>query len=493
MLPIYSSKELKFWDHFTMKTQAIDSIDLMERAAIQFVNWFIEKFQPNDLFLIFCGNGNNGGDGLAIARLLVSKLFRVKVVLVKVGEHNSPDYEINLSKVRALGIEQISSRHDLVQLFAQSTGLVIIDAILGYGLNRDLDDNLLNWIQFINESKHKVVAVDVPSGMFVDKITDSDCIHAQFTFTFQSPKLSQLIAETGKYCGELSIGNINLDSEFIKYNPPNLNYLEQNDISEIYSPRSLFNWKNKYGHLLIIGGNKGMAGAIILSANSSLRSGCGLCSIYSEESNREIIQISLPEAIFVQTNTLDLSKYSCLVAGPGMGLEMESKNKLYSILSSFNKPMVLDADALNIIAMENWQSSLNNNCIVTPHVGEFDRLFGPSSNGFERLKKAIEFSSQFKIHIILKGKFTAVISPDKKVFFNSTGNPGLAKGGSGDVLSGMLGSFLAQGYSILDACKLAVYIHGMAADIAKEKIAEESIFPSDVIKNISNAFLKINL
>lgn len=493
MLPIYTSNQLKSWDQQTIQREGIDSYDLMERAAKQFVNWFRNIYQNNQRIIVFCGNGNNGGDGLAIARLLHMSAYRVAVVLIKFAKDNSSEYTKNLTKIDSLNIEILNSKNQVNEIIHKSSNLVIIDAISGYGLNRTLDSEVLKWVQLINQSGCKINSVDVPSGMHVDKMTFDECIHADCTFSFQVPKLCHLIAETGRFCGIVKIGNIDLDPEFVKQNHTLHNYLELNDIKEIYKPRNPFDWKNKFGHLLIVGGNNGMVGAILLAATASLRSGCGLCSISAEELNREIIQISLPEAIYVPENKMDVTKYSSLLIGPGMGMENKSRDHLKHFLKNFDKPIVLDADALNIIAMEKWHASLNNNCILTPHVGEFDRLFGTCSNGFERLNKAMVVSSELGIHIILKGKNSAIISPDEGVYFNSTGNPGLAKGGSGDVLSGMLAAFLTQGYPVLEACKIAVYLHGLSADIAKEELAEESIFPSDIIHNISKAFKRISI
>jgi NAD(P)H-hydrate epimerase len=491
MLPIYNALQLKAWDQYTIRHQGVESIDLMERAATQFVDWFVEKFQNPYSVIIFCGNGNNGGDGLAIARMLYSRSYKVSVVLVNVSETDSRDYQINLEKLSSLGVSVIPSEEELNKLFEQNSNILLIDAILGYGLNREISGDVLKWIKFINASRKTIIAVDVPSGMFIDKMTHADCIHANYTLTFQNPKRCQLITDTGKFCGELIIRNIDLESKFVDQNVSDLNYLELIDIHLIFRPRNAFDWKNKFGHLLIAGGNRGMAGAAIFSATAALKSGCGLCSVYSEECNREIIQMTVPEVIYVGNLDIDLTKYSSLVVGPGMGLESEARERLQKILIEYKKPLVLDADALNCIALENWQRNLNANCILTPHVGEFDRLFGHSKDGFERLERAIEISAEYMIHIILKGKYTAVISPEKKVFFNSTGNPGLAKGGSGDVLSGVLGAYLAQGYSIIDACKIAVYLHGLSADIANESISEESMFPSDVIHCISKAIYRI--
>jgi hydroxyethylthiazole kinase-like uncharacterized protein yjeF len=491
LLPIYSSGQIKEWDNYTIQTRKISSHELMETAASQFVNWFVGSFDSTQPVLIFCGNGNNGGDGLAIARLLHVASFKVKVTLISLSEKSSVDYEKNLMLIENLDIEILNEILEVEQFCNKTSNLVLIDAIFGYGLNKEVNDNLLKWFDLINNSRLKIISVDIPSGMYADKMTNSTCIHSDYTLTFQTPKLCQLIPETGRYCGEFIIKDIKLDPAFISDHPPKYNFIEQSDIRQIYKPRNPFDWKNKYGHILTIGGNYGMAGAIILSARASLHSGCGLCSVHSIDLNREIIQAALPEAIFVSFDKIDLSKYNSIVIGPGYGIDAGNVETIISILNEYKKPIVLDADALNLVSSGNLFSSLNQNCILTPHAGEFDRLFGKSANGFDRLDKAIEKAIEYKIHIILKGKHTAIVTPDGMVYFNSTGNVGLAKGGSGDVLSGILGAMLAQGYSHLNACIMATYIHGLAADISAEHIAVESILPSDVIQNISNAFIKI--
>lgn len=492
MLPVYNSSELKSWDQFTIEHQKIRSIDLMERAAVQFANWFTGKFTKEQTVIVFCGNGNNGGDGLAISRLLKLKNYNVHLVLIKVAQKNSTDFDINLGEIEKLDIGQFGTTQQVQDFLAQTDHAIIVDAILGYGLNRETSLELREWFRIINESGCLVTSVDIPSGLYADKPTPSICVHAKYTYTFQNPKLCHLIPDSGMYCGFLEIGSIGLASEFISQYPPALIYTEQIDIKMMYKARNPFDHKNKFGHLLMVGGSRGMAGAVILAAKAGLMTGSGLCSIYSEECNREIIQLSLPEAIYME-HYMEDPRYSCIVIGPGLGTSITSKERLSSLLLSDGSPIVLDADALNIIAKEMWLHRISKNCILTPHVGEFDRLFGKCTNGFERLEKAIQKSAELGIYIILKGKYTAIVCPDKKVYFNSTGNPGLAKGGSGDVLSGMLGSFLAQGYTRTEACIMAVYMHGLAADIATEHIAMESLMATEIIHNISNAFHKITM
>jgi ADP-dependent NAD(P)H-hydrate dehydratase / NAD(P)H-hydrate epimerase len=487
MLPIYSSNQLKNWDQHTILQQNIASIDLMERAASQFVRWFINEFSNTYHVLIFCGNGNNGGDGLAIARMLLTKSYAVTIVIIKLSESDSQDFATNFKRLSIPETSIFYSESQVIGFLQGKKDVVLIDCILGYGTNRPVGDFLMNWFQIISNTPCKRISLDLPSGMFVSEYSNRHVI-ADFTFTFQNPKLCHLIYDTGRYCGKLVIGNIDLATDFVASNPPAYSYTDLKDIKSIFKPRNSFDWKNKFGHSLVIGGKNGMAGAILLAANAALRSGCGLCSILSISENRCILQVRLPEAILTDTKLENWDSYTVILIGPGMGQENYFEEKLYYILNNIRKPIVIDADALSIIAHRKWHDLLHSNCIITPHVGEFDRLFGKSENGFERLNKAIEMAAKYKIHIILKGKYTSVIAPDGNVYFNSTGNSGLAKGGSGDVLSGMLVSFLAQGYSCKEASIFAVYIHGLAADLLQQKIATECILPGDIIEMISQAF-----
>ncbi len=486
MIPVYPASKLKEWDKYTLMNQNMKGIDLMERAATVFVNWFCREFSTKQKIIIFCGNGNNGGDGLAIARLLLDKLFSVSVVLIKLSPEDSEDFKINYSKLELQLTDIIRTENRAFDEIQKNENCIIIDCILGYGLNRLPDQNLNRWIDLINDSSRIVISVDVPSGMFIDQFSEK-YIEAHYTLTFQNLKLCQLIPDTGRHCGKLVIGDIQLESDFVNKNPAQLSYLELSDIKSLYKPRKLFDWKTKFGHALIIGGKKGMAGAVVLAATACLHSGCGLCSVHSVKENRNIVQIRIPEAIFIEESIIDYSKYTSILLGPGMGFSSEYEEKLKLVLLNHSVPKILDADALNILAKNKWLQLLDSTCVISPHVGEFDRLFGKSKNGFERLKLAIEKARYHNIHIILKGRYTAIVCPDAKVFFNGTGNTGLAKGGSGDALSGILVSILAQGYNILEACLYSVYLHGLAADLASEKFSEESILPSDVIESLSIA------
>ncbi|MBK6861042.1 MAG: NAD(P)H-hydrate dehydratase [Saprospiraceae bacterium] len=493
MKPVYNAMQLKAWDQFTIENEPIKPIDLMERAADCFVNWMVSNFDKSDPVFIVCGNGNNGGDGLAIARKLLSFNFTVSVVCIGFAPHNSPEYEINLNRLESKLFTSFKYLDTLEELITQAKNPILIDALLGYGMSRGLSADLASAIKRMNTLKATRIAIDLPSGLYSDKMNDSICIHADFTFTFQSPKLSHLIADTGIYCGKLIIGDIKLNQSFIDTNQTDFYFIALDDIKNIFKSRNQFAYKNQFGHCLLVGGSFEMPGAILLSADAALRSGAGLISVSTVASNRDLLLLKLPEVQFVSSSNMEFSKYKSLLIGPGMGRTVESQNLLYEILNLKITNLVLDADALNMIAENHWQHLLTPNTIITPHVGEFDRLFGKSASGFERIEKAKAMASKYSIYIVLKGKYTAICTPQHKVYFNSSGNAGLAKAGSGDVLAGILVSLLAQSYPFEEACILGVYLHGLSADICAKTLAEESMTPSDVILHLSQAFKTLTL
>jgi NAD(P)H-hydrate epimerase len=488
MIPIYTSEQMKLWDQFTIRDLGIQPLELMEIAADHFTKWFLKHQIHSKQILIVCGNGNNGGDGLAIARKLTQHGYIVTVCIVEIAEFSSNEFTINRNRIENSTVTTLLSIAEITNAIKEFKGEAIIDALIGYGLNRPVNKEIETLIQLINSIDVIKYAVDMPTGMYADKISIQNVVQANYTFTFQSPKLSQLIPETGRYCGELIIGDIGLSEKFNQTTNNDKFFVELSDIKKIYKQRNLFDWKNKYGHLFLIGGQLGMAGAILLATKAALKTGCGLCSIHSIEENRNILQGEIPEAMFHVSIPNNFDSFQCLVIGPGLGIVSSLSQSVLKILEVENIPTVIDADALNFIAANNYLKYLHQNCILTPHPAEFDRLFGKHKDGFERLKKASEVAMLYKIHIILKGRFTAIVTPTNQIYFNSSGNPGLAKGGSGDVLSGILGSLLAQGYEKKEACIMAVYLHGLSADLAKKTLAVESILPTNVIENLSDAF-----
>lgn len=504
-MKILSAQQLREADSATIKNEPIASIDLMERAASACTQWLINQFGTNTSFKIFCGLGNNGGDGLAIARQLKGKNFDVEVVVVRYSDKCSDEFLENEKCLQNIPVINISS---LKQLAPQNCRInsnpqtIFIDAIFGTGLNKPIDGITGDVIHFINNSKCKVVSIDIPTGLFCDKMPEGDTIvKARYTLTFQQPKLSFLFSDSKKFIEEFFVLDIELDKKYISQCTSKNFYTTFEDAKKIYEPREKFLHKGAYGHALIIAGSEGKMGAAILAVNGCMRAGAGLTTVHLPKCGCEIMQRSLPEAmVSVDSNENFISDAvqpgSCnaIGIGPGLGTEKQTVNVLKLLIQNSTAPMVIDADALNILSEnKTWISFLPKGSILTPHPKEFDRLTGNHSTGFERWVSQKEFSVKHGIHVVLKGAHTSITSPEGTTYFNSTGNPGMAKGGSGDALTGIITALLAQGYSPKDSAILGVYIHGLAGNIAAKKKSEEAMLVSDLIGELGEAFKKLKL
>jgi hydroxyethylthiazole kinase-like uncharacterized protein yjeF len=493
---IFSSKQVKIIDNYTINAEPIDSVNLMERASINCANWISHKYNTNSKILVFAGCGNNGGDGMAIARLLSNQNYHVELYLIRVNPTLSNDAQINLSRFQKTNPERFHEITHCSQLPNLNNTDIIVDAIFGSGLSRPLSGLALETIEYLNKSKCIKIAIDIPTGMPSEGIASNNgAFKANHTLTFQFPFLSFAFHENHPFIGQWQVLDIKLmipDSEY-----PNIFFTDFNDIH--LKERKEFSHKGSFGHALIMAGSKGMAGAAILSAKSCLMSGCGLVTCYVPSSISDLIQISFPEAIVKSdsnTNYLstlpDLTKYKAIAIGPGIEQQILTEVVVRELLEISTVPLVIDADALNIISSNpDLLQKLPQNTIITPHPREFERLFGSSENSYECFLKQIRKAVDLKIIIVLKGRYTCIALPNGKAWFNTSGNNGMATGGSGDVLTGIITSLLAQGYEPSDAAITGVYIHGLAADIAVEKIAHESLIASNIINNISNAFIKI--
>ncbi|MBK9107957.1 MAG: NAD(P)H-hydrate dehydratase [Saprospiraceae bacterium] len=491
MLPIYNVEQTRHWDLYTLEKESISSLELMESAATVSTEWLLLKFGPTAKYLIFCGNGNNGGDGICIARQLAAKNLEVYVSLIPLTASASNEFLINLDRFNKVGLGPILEMEEALDLLKYRQDLMIIDSILGSGLNREPSGDVSKVIQDLNICGHQIVSIDIPSGMYANGLPDHIYVRANFTLCIQSPKLSALLPVSGAAYGQISILDIGLHPLYLSWCLPDKWYVLREDIQNLIRVRKPFDYKNKFGHVLTIGGCPGMVGAILMASKAALRTGCGLCTIVSFEENRVILQTALPEAMFYPIGQVKLDKYTVLAMGPGMGCSEEMRCLMLELLNEFDKKVVLDADALNMISHESYFESINAEIVITPHVVEFDRLFGKCQTDFERIDKAIQCSSKYNITIVLKGHYTAIVSREGIVYFNSSGNPGLAKAGSGDVLCGMIGAFLAQDYPSLDACLLAVYLHGYTADFLLNEMAMESIMASDIIDALPRSFFKL--
>ena len=501
-MKILTSSQLKELDKYTIAHELIASIDLMERAAIALTNAIIRRWDKSFKMVVFAGPGNNGGDALAVARMLSQRGYHVEVFLFNTKGKLSEECQTNLERLKMCGsvyFTEISTQFDPPEL---TESHVVIDGLFGSGLNKPLSGGFAAVVKYINASKAQVAAIDIPSGLMGEDNTYNirqNIVHADVTLSIQLPKLSFLFPENEDVVGEWELLDIGLKQSYIDATATPFSILGEEVIRPIVKPRKRFAHKGSFGHGLLIAGSYGMAGASILSAKACLRSGIGLLTVHTPIHNHDILQISVPEAI-VQTDIheryfaqpTDLSRYKAIAIGPGLGQEEDTALAMMEQIQGSNLPIILDADAINILSTHrNWLSRLPKRCILTPHLGELERLIGKCMDTYERLTKVKELAAYLQSYIIVKGAWTTIVTPEGEYFFNPTGNPGMATGGSGDVLTGILLALVAQGYSREEACKLGVYIHGLAGDIAAEDMTETGMISSDIINALPNAWKKI--
>ena len=494
-MKILSAEQMREWDRYTIQNEPIASIDLMERAASRCSDWIINHFAEGS-FKIFCGKGNNGGDGLAIARQLAQHEIRAEVYILEFGKPGTDDFQQNLHRLHefALPIHYIQSETFFPVI---SKTDIIIECLYGSGLNRPLDGLAATLVEHINQSKATIVAIDIPAGMFADKSSASNVmINATYTLSFQSLKQCFLLPQNEAFSGNVEVLDIGLLKDFQPKEGVPFELIDDAIIQSIYKPRKKFSHKGTFGHALIIAGSKGKMGASILCSKACLRSGAGLVSSAVPEWGLPIIQSSFPEAMaltFVEVESLGWDSYKSVGIGPGLGTEQEAIDLVKRTLSHFKKPLVIDADGLNILSKHpSWFEFICPGSILSPHPKEFERLFGPADNDFDRLQLALNKARESGIFIILKGHYSFIACPDGKGYFNSTGNAGMATGGSGDVLTGMLTGLLSQGYEPEKAAVLGVYVHGKAGDIAAAKHSQEAMLAGDIIDNLGQAYIDIS-
>jgi ADP-dependent NAD(P)H-hydrate dehydratase / NAD(P)H-hydrate epimerase len=497
VIKILSSDQIKAWDQFTIETEPIASIDLMERACQAFVTWFVQRYDASNKVGIVCGTGNNGGDGLAVARLLNDWNYPVKVWIMRGSVKETNDFSANLRKLDSkISISEITTEVN-PELFADRT--ILIDAIFGSGLNRPLDGIYAKVIDCVNRSPKVKIAVDVPSGLRTDQHSTGTILQANHTVTFQVPKLAFFQPENYEFVGEWHVVDIGLHKKYVREIESDHSLITLKSVKKILKPRSKFDHKGKFGHALLIAGSTGKMGAGILAARSALRSGLGLLTVHVPQSGYSIIQTVVPEAMTTIDQSPDFFSgreiedfYTTVGIGPGLGQAAETVNALEYLLTSFKKPIVLDADALNILsANPKLLNLIQKGSILTPHPGEFERLVDKWNNDFDKLEKLKDLAVRIQSVIILKGAYSVIATPDKKLIFNSTGNPGMATGGSGDVLTGILTGLLAQYYTSTDAAVIGVYLHGLAGDLAARDKGENSLIAGDIVDFLPAAFKKI--
>ncbi len=496
-MKILPAPAIRLLDQQSIAREPISSIDLMERAASRFTAWLLQTFPEQNRFHILAGMGNNGGDGLVAARLLAGKDKKVRVSMVHYASHYSQDCAINLQRLEQQGKADIEYLHEGEHFQSFSSHDILIDALWGSGLSRPVTGLGAAIIEGMNASGAKIIAIDIPSGLFADQATPGPFVRAYHTATFQLPKLSFFFPENHQALGHWHIIDIGLSREALEALTTENYLLTFEELHAAYRSRSRFEHKGTRGHSLLIGGSYGKMGAMVLAAKACLRSGCGLLSVMAPACGNLILQKSIPEAMLlkaageeyldkIETGNSDM--YS-IGAGPGMGTKNTTAEAFLDLLKTLHKPMVIDADALNILAMhQDRLKDIPPDSILTPHPGEFKRLAGTWSNGFERLSIQKAFSKKYHLILVLKGAYTCTTLPDGKAYFNPSGNPGMATAGSGDTLTGVITSLLAQGYTPEHAATLGVYLHGHAGDLAAAELGMDSLIASDIIHSLAQAF-----
>jgi hydroxyethylthiazole kinase-like uncharacterized protein yjeF len=494
-MKIFSSEQIKRWDNYTIKEENTNAAFLMERAAAACCQWLLDNGFTEQTFLVFCGKGNNGGDGLALARMLIQNNIKAIVYILEHGKTGSPDFQSNLQKLHLLttDIHFIQSEHFFPVIEKDQ---LIIDALFGTGLNKPLDGIAFQLVDHLNKSGASIISIDIPSGLFSDKSTKGFmAVRAMHTLSFQSIKFAFLFPENDPFVGTFHILNIGLSREFEQAEPAVYEMTDKEIIQAIIKPRNKFSHKGNFGHAALIAGSYGMMGAVLLAAKGCLQTGAGKLTCYIPSCGVDILQSSLPEAMCKVsgdkyiTGTIDISAYDIAGIGPGIGLHKGTAAMIKNIFQSGYKQLVLDADALNIVSKDkNLMGTIPQGAVITPHQKEFERMFGTASNDFERIHMAIKKATDLNIYIVLKGRYTAIITPMGKVYFNNTGNAGMAKGGMGDVLTGMMTGLIVQHYPLPEAAMIAVYLHGMAGDIAATKYTQQAMQASDLVTCIADAW-----
>lgn len=498
-MKIFPTGIIKELDTYTIEHEPITSIDLMERAAKAVANAIMLYWSPSTPVTVFAGPGNNGGDALAVARLLAERKYSVEVFLFNTKGVLSPDCETNKEAARqmeSIKFNEISTQFTPPELTDEH---LVIDGLFGSGLNKPLTGGFAAVVQYINLSPATVVAIDVPSGLMGEDNTYNNkntIIKADYTFSLQFPKLSFLFSENEEYVGEWSLLDIGINQQIIEETETPFVLMEESDVKALVKSRKKFANKGNFGRALLIAGSYGMAGSSVLSAKACMRSGVGLLTVHAPAKNNDILQTSVPEAMVEQdihetsfAYPTDTDKYDAIGVGPGLGQSSETESALLDLIRGSSSPMVVDADALNILANHRQVlMSLPGGSVLTPHPKELERIIGKCQNSYERLGKACQLAQAAKVHIILKGAYSVVITPQGNCFFNPTGNSGMATGGSGDILTGIVLALLAQGYTAEEAARLGVYVHGLAGDMAKDKYGVIGMISGDIIEFLPAAW-----
>lgn len=503
-MKILTAAQIHELDKYTIEHEPIKSIDLMERASKAITHAIMEEWSERTPVVVFAGPGNNGGDALAVARMLAEAKYQVGVFLFNIHSKLSEDCAANKQRLidskRGIKFTEISLNFDPPELTADT---LVVDGLFGSGLNKPLMGGFASLVKYINQSPAQVVSIDMPSGLMCEDNTyniRTNIIRADLTLTLQQKKLAMMLPDCQPYVGRLRVLDIRLSENYIRQAEVSCRILEEEELRPHLRRRGDFVHKGSMGNALLIAGSYGMAGAAILAAKACMRAGAGKVTVHTPRRNYGIMQVAVPEAVMqmdreetIFSDSVESNDFDALGIGPGIG---QSENTAIALIAQIRRtqcPIVVDADALNILASHQaWMQQLPKGIIMTPHPREFDRMAGSASNSdYERLIRARQMAEHLQGYLILKGHYSALCMPDGHIIFNSTGNSGMATAGSGDVLTGIITGLLARGYNRGEACMLGMYLHGLAGDLAVKEVGKESLVAGDLIKYLPQAFKRL--
>lgn len=496
-MKIFSAAQIRACDELTINEEGIRSADLMERAAAACASWITGHFPRHTVFIVLCGTGNNGGDGLAITRMLHTQGYAVKAFLLHFGKELSPDCSLNLQALLKTGDGLVDELQEETFISELPEDIVIVDAILGTGINRDAEGWVARFIRHINQLPNEKIAIDIPSGMSPDNMQNKDAaiINAAHTLSFQFYKHMFLHPETGTHTGQVHILDIGLSKKYIENTHTAYYIIDEATVAVLHRPRHPFSHKGTYGTAMLVAGSYGMVGAAVLAAKAAMRAGCGKLTVLVPECGYPILQAVVPEAMCAVSGQQHIEAIvahegiNAIGIGPGLGTDAVTVTALEAFLDEYKSPLVIDADALNILADHpQLMHKIPAHSILTPHPKEFERMFGKTGNSLRRIEYARAQAMKYNVYIILKGRHTAVLTPEGDCFYNLTGNAGLATAGSGDVLTGIIAGLLAQGYSSFAASVLGVYLHGLAGELASAQQSMEAMTAGDITEYLGKAF-----
>ena len=497
-MKIFSKEQIHEGDKLTIAKQEITFNELMERAGTQIFNWLHTRMQGAQVPVhVFCGIGNNGGDGLVIARHLVTHGYNVHTYVANCSDKRSKDFLVNYDRIKNVTKkwpQLLTCKEEFPEIHKDD---VIVDCVFGIGLNRPVDDWVKQLFQHFKASSAFTLSVDMPSGLFSDQVPEDEdaVVYANHTFSFQSPKLVFFLPQTAKYTLQWEVLDIGIDTEYLLTTETESELIGKFEVLPMYRPRDKFSHKGMFGHAMIIGGSYGKMGAVVLAGRAVMAAGAGLLTNYIPKSGYNILQTALPEAMAKMDSEEELISNisfdfepTVIGIGMGMGTDKKTASALEAFLKKNKAPLVVDADALNIISKKKaLLKLLPKHSVLTPHVKELERLVGKWPDDFDKIKKTKALAKKHDLVIVIKGANTITVFNDK-LYINSSGNPALATAGSGDVLTGIITGLISQGYEPMPAAVFGVYLHGRSADIGLTDHGYEAFVASDIISYMGEAY-----